>query len=60
MLVVMNPPANAEDEGSILGQEDSPGGGNGKPSILAYRFPWTEEPGRLQSIGSQRDKTEVT
>ena len=44
MLVVMNPPANAEDEGSILGQEDSPGGGNGKPSILAYRFPWTEEP----------------
>ena len=23
-------------------------------SILARRFPWTEEPGRLQSIGSQR------
>ena len=24
------------------------------PSILAWRVPWTEEPGRIQSIGSQR------
>ena len=24
-------------------------------SILAWRIPWTEEPGGLQSIGSQRD-----
>ena len=24
------------------------------PSILAWRIPWTEDPGRLQSIGSQR------
>ena len=23
------------------------------PSILAWRIPWTEEPGRLQSMGSQ-------
>ena len=23
-------------------------------SILPWRFPWTEEPGRLQSLGSQR------
>ena len=23
-------------------------------SILAWRIPWMEEPGRLQSIGSQR------
>ena len=23
-------------------------------SILAWRIPWTEEPGRLQSPGSQR------
>ena len=23
-------------------------------SILAWRIPWTEEPGKLQSIGSQR------
>ena len=25
-------------------------------SIFAWRIPWTEEPGRLQSIGSQRVK----
>ena len=24
-------------------------------SILAWRIPWTEEPGRLQFMGSQRD-----
>ena len=23
-------------------------------SVLAWRIPWTEEPGRLRSIGSQR------
>ena len=25
-------------------------------SILAWRIPWTEEPGGLQSLGSQRDR----
>ena len=29
-------------------------------SVLARKIPWTEEPGRVQSIGSQRDATEVT
>ena len=29
-------------------------------SILAWKIPWTEEPGGLQSIGSQRDMTEHT
>ena len=30
-------------------------------SILAWRVPWTEEPGGLQSLGSQRvDTTEAT
>ena len=28
-------------------------------SILARRIPWTEEPGGLQSMGSQRDMTEA-
>ena len=28
------------------------------PSILAWRIPGTEEPGGLQSMGSQRDTTE--
>ena len=29
-------------------------------SILAWRTPWTEEPGRLQSVGSELDATEAT
>ena len=27
-------------------------------STLAWKIPWTEEPGRLQSMGSRRVKTE--
>ena len=27
-------------------------------SILVWEIPWTEEPGRLQSMGSQSDRTE--
>ena len=38
-----------------LGQEDSLEEGMAThSSILAWRIPWTEEPGRLQSMGSQR------
>ena len=41
--------------GSIPGSGRSPGEGNGNhSSILAWKIPWTEEPGRLQSMGSQR------
>ena len=25
------------------------------PSILSWRIPWTEQPGRLQSMGSQKE-----
>ena len=35
----------------------------GKPthfSILAWRIPWTAEPGRLQSMESQSDMTEAS
>ena len=28
-------------------------------SVLAWRIPWTEEPGGLQPMGSQRDTTEL-
>ena len=28
-------------------------------SSIAWRIPWTEEPGGLQSMRSQKDKTEV-
>ena len=38
-----------------LFQEDPLGEGMGTNSnILAWRIPWTEEPGGLQSMGSQR------
>ena len=41
--------------GLISRSRRSPGGGHGKhSSILAWRIPWTEEPGRLQSMGLQR------
>ena len=29
-------------------------------SILAWRTPWTEKPGGLQSMGSESDMTEAT
>ena len=46
---------NAVDPGSILGSERSPEEGNDNPlQYLAWRIPWTEEPGGLQSMGSQR------
>ena len=48
-------PYNAGDMGSISGSGRSPGGGMAtNSSILAWRIPWTEEPGGPQSIGSQR------
>ena len=44
---------NAGDLGSTLGQEDPLEKGRAThSSILARRIPWTEEPGRLQSMGS--------
>ena len=42
---------NSGDVSSIPGWGRSPGGGNGNP--LQYS-PWMEEPGRLQSMGSER------
>ena len=56
-----NPPADARgtgDLGSILGR----GGALEKEmathsSVLAWEIPWTEEPGGLQSMGSQKSQT---
>ena len=49
-------PANVGDEGLIPGWGRSPGEGNMAicSNIFAWRIPWTEEPGGLQSMGSQR------
>ena len=57
VLVVKNPPANAGDvRDTVL----TPG--SGRPledmathsSVLAWRMPWTDEPGGVRSIGLQR------
>ena len=57
-LVVRNPSANAGDiemQVHSLGGEDSLEEGMAThSSILTWRIPCTEEPGRLQSIVSQR------
>ena len=58
VLVVKNPPANtAEMWVQSLGREDPLKEEMATySSILAWIIPWTEEPGGLQSIGS--DMTE--
>ena len=46
---------DVEDGVHFLGQEDPLKEGMATHSrILAWRIPWTEEPGGLQSTGSQR------
>ena len=53
--MVKNPPASAGEAGSTLGKEDPLEVWQPTPvGSLAWRIPWTEEPGRLQSTGSQR------
>ena len=45
---------NARDAGSVPGSERSPEKEmETHSSILAWKIPWIEEPGRLQSTGSQ-------
>ena len=53
--MVKNLPAMQETGVQFLGQEDTLKKGMAThSSILAWRIPWTEEPGGLQSMGSQR------
>ena len=52
--MVKNLPAMQETQVLSLGQEDSLEKKMATHSIiLAWRIPWTEEPGKLQSMGSQ-------
>ena len=52
---VTNSPVKQETQVRSLGQEDPREKGMAThSSILAWKIPWTEEPGRLQSMGSQR------
>ena len=56
-LVVKNLPANAgdlRDVGLMVRKIPLEKGMSTHSSILAWRIPWTEKPGGLQSTGSQR------
>ena len=56
--LVKNLPAMQETRVWSLGQEDPLEKEMAThPSILAWRIPWTEEPGRPQSMGSQESDT---
>ena len=53
--LVKNPPAMQETYIQSLGWKDPLEEGMAThSSILAWKVPWTEEPGRLQSMGLQR------
>ena len=58
VLMIKNPPANAgnvRDSGLIPAWDDPMEEGMATYSrILAWRIPWPEKPGGLQSIGSKR------
>ena len=58
--MVKNLPAMQETQVQSLGGEDPLEMGiETHSSILAWRIPWTEEPGRLQSMGSQRVRQDL-
>ena len=53
--MVKNLPAMQKTQVRFLGQEDPLEKGMAiHSSIFAWRSPWTEEPGELQSMGSHR------
>ena len=64
VLVVKNPPADAgdvRDAGLILGLEDPLEEGVAThSSTLAWRIPWTWEPGGLYSMGLQKSWTQFS
>ena len=58
---VKSPPANVGDVGLILGPEDALEKEMAThSSIFAWKNPWTEEPGQLQSLGSQKSWTRLS
>ena len=56
--MVKNPPVIQETRVQSLGQEDPLEKGMAThSSIFAWRIPWAEEPGGLQSMGPQESDT---
>ena len=59
--MVKNLPAMHETQVQSLGWEDTLEKGMATySSILAWRIPWTEEPGGLQSLMSQKGQTQLS
>ena len=59
--MVNNQPASARDVGSIPWTKDSLEKElEALSSILAWEIPWTEEPGRIQSMGSKKIQTQLS
>ena len=59
--MVKNPLAKQETQVQSLGQEDTPEKETAThSSVLAWEIPWIEEPGGLQSMGSQRVRHYLT
>ena len=54
--MVKNLPAMQETQVQSMGQEDPLENGMATHSSIAWRIPWTEEPGGLQSLELQRIK----
>ena len=54
--MVKNPPANAGSvrDARLIPEDPLEEGMATHSSVLAWRIPWTEKPGRLRSMGSQR------
>ena len=59
--MVKNLPAMQEMRVQSLGQEDLLEKKMATHSgVLAWKIPWTEEPGELQSMGSQKSQTQLS
>jgi len=59
--VINNLPAMKDMRVQSLGREDPPDKEMATySSILAWRIPWTVEPGGLQSMGSQKSQTQLS
>ena len=59
--MVKNLPAMQETWVRSLGWEDSPEKGTAtRSNIIAWGIPWTEEPGRLQSMGLMEGRSRLS
>ena len=52
--MIKNLPADAGDSGDVSREDPLEEEMATHSSVVAWRIPWTEEPGRVQSMGLQR------